>query len=320
MSYNKPHNSEDLSFDQSLVGIWSYLKGNYKFKTDLVESTFYEVQFVTDSDSHLLSKIQLFRQDNLLIEFVIEQKNILNKNSLEFSISKFSQFEFLHFCILFKYFYQYLTQQLSYDYLLLRSDRYDSYAFKKYLGFKKIKSPYEKSDLLLFDLQHGLQIIWDEFYGSPLEYNLHHFLLPIESGGYAPSNIKLRKTHENIEIERSYQRTEKRIVDTTEPLAANLKIGYQNITALVKDLSEKGIRLSFSSDDINHIKKDNTYTIWIHDEELNIKWSQLSVQVLWLKETECGCHILDKTIHWRRFVNEMSLRENQRLTFLKLVP
>lgn len=320
MSYSKIQNSEDLSFDQSVVGLWSYLKGSYKFKTDLIESTFYEIQFLTDSDSLLLKKIQLICQDQLILEFIIEQKSILQQNSLECSITKYSQFEFLHFCILFKYFYQYLTQQTAYDYLLLRSDRYDSYAFKKYLGFKKTNSPYEKDDLLLFDLQHGLQTIWDEFYGSRLEYNLHHFLLPIESGGYAPSNIKLRKTLKDRETRKVYQRTEKKIIDTTAPLMANLKIGYQNVTALVKDLSEKGIGLSFSSDDINQIKKDNTYTIWVHDEDLHIKWSQLSVQVLWIKETECGCHILDKTIHWRRFVSEMSLRENQRLTFLKLVP
>lgn len=318
MSNSSFYNSKDLAFDQNLLGIWSYLKGNYRFKTDLIESTYYEIQYITETDSPRLHRIQLIYENKILLEFILEKTNSIQKNSLEFSIYKEAEFDFLKFCILFKYLYQYLnlrTQYLNYEYLILRTDRYDSYALKKYLGFKKIASSSNKKDLLLFDLTEGLQTIWDQFYGSRLEYNLHHFILPIESGGYAPSNIKLHQTLKKPQT--LFQHTHKRTIDTSTPLTATLKDGYKNMMAIVKDLSENGIGLRFLPDNIHQIKKDNIYTVWLHNEDLHIKWIQLSVQVLWVNETEYGCHILDKTNHWNNFLTKMNLQENQRLTFIK---
>ena len=306
---------ERLFIDQTIVGFAARLIGLYHFTTEKIGLEQYEVNFENKpGKSQELSKISLFKNRELVLS--LDTLETLDPKTLGFQVSEEKEFNFIYFCITFKFFYQYIKQNTNYEKLVLSTTRYKSYLFQKMFGFSVIGHNRE-TFFLSFDTNESIQNIWDEYYGTNLEENLYNFVLPVDAGGYVPGNIKLQKPNETQALS-DFIQTERRVCSTEQPIA-EIKIGYDLYAISIRDLSKMGMsfttHLSVERPDPPQIQINHIYSVWICDDQLNINWTNLTVQILWSKDNTFGCRILENTAGWKTFIASMKMKDYQRLTF-----
>lgn len=307
---------ERLFLDQQIVGFFARMLGQYSFSTEKIGKSHFEVNFVNKSETtNILSKVNLFKDKQLVMSLDISEG--LNYKTLHFQVSDAQEFNFHYFCICFKFFYQYVKQNTSYEHLLLSTYRYRSYLFKRLLGFNMVG--WDKDYFYLdFSIQDGLQNIWEEFYGTGLEENLYNFMLPVEAGGFVPGNIKFKKPNTAATALTDFKKTERMYIRGEQP-SAQIKVGYDQHTITVLDLSEGGISLMIHANEENpespSLQMNHIYSIWVNSPQLNMNWTSLSVQVVWQKDNVYGCRIRENSPAWRQFIMMMNIKHYQRLTF-----
>ncbi len=306
---------ERLFLDQVLFGVASKIVGRYHFTTEKIGLGKFEVTFKNKNDeSNTLLQVNLLKNKELVLSLDILET--VNNRTLSFAISEENEFNFLYFCIIFKFFYQYIKQNTNYEKLILRTTRYKSYVFKKHFGFS-VMGFYKNNFYLHFSTNESLQNIWEEYYGTNLEENLHNFVLPVDAGGFVPGNIKLQKPNE-VSVFSDFKKTE-RLLCRKEELLAEIKIGYDLYPISIRDLSKGGISFAtVKSPDrpsAAHVQLNHIYSVWINDDKLNISWTNLTVQILWKNENNYGCRILENTAAWQNFISSMKVSDHQRLTF-----
>ncbi len=304
-----------LYLDQKIVGFFSRLVGLYNFTTEKIGLAQFEVKFITKpDDSCALIAVNLFKNKTDVLALKIDSATSFK--TLKFEVSTDYKFNYIYFCILFKFFYQYIKQNTNYENLIIKTTRYQSYMFTKLFGFS-VTEHQKNTYFLHFNTNESLQNIWEEFYGTNLEENLYNFLLPVDAGGYVPGNVKLQKSNDIIGLN-DYQKTEKRVCENEQPFA-EIKIGYNLYHIAIRDLSESGMAFETYTTEENpelpQIQVNHIYSLWVNNHQLKINWTNLSVQILWQKDQTFGCKILEKNTAWNQFIHSMQIKNHQRLTF-----
>lgn len=308
---------ERLFIDQNIVGIAARLIGLYHFTTEKIGLEHYEVNFENKPDkSQQLKKVSLLKNKELVMSLEILEN--INQKTLSFQVSSEKEFNFIYFCIIFKFFYQYIKQYTNIESLILCTTRYKSYFYKKLFGFSTMG--YQKNTFFLhFNTNESLQNIWDEYYGTSLEENLYNFVLPVDAGGYVPGNIKLQKPNQKVAAN-DFTQTERRLCSNEQPMA-EIKIGYDLYAISIRDLSKTGVAFtsvqSIERPEPPQIQMNHIYSVWICDDQLNINWTNLTVQILWKKDNTFGCRILENSAAWQTFITSMKMKDYQRLTFIE---
>ena len=309
---------ERLFLDQQLFGFFCKTLGLYNFTTSKIGLAQYEVNFVNKDDvSNALVKVNLLKNKELVMSFDVSET--LNYKTLSFELAPESKFNFLYLCITFKFFYQYVKQNTNYEKLVLRTTRYQSYIFKRLFGFAMIG--WDKDHFYLeFKTKESLQNIWDEYYGTSLDENLYNFVLPVDAGGYVPGNIKLKKPNTAATGITDFKKTEKRFYHSEMP-RGEIKIGYDLHTISIRDLSETGISFIAQATEDGQappeMQMQHIYSVWITDNQLNMNWTNLSVQIVWQKDNVYGCRIRENSPAWKQFIRMMDIKHYQRLTFIQ---
>jgi len=305
-----------LFLDQQLHGFFFRLLGFYTFSTSKIGKSQFEVNFVNSDDTgNQLKKVNLLKDKDLVMSFEISEA--MNYKSLCFKVSDEHEFNFHYFCIAFKFFYQYIKQNTNYEHLVLSTSRYRSYIFKRLFGFTMIG--WDADNFYLdFNTKDGLQNIWEEYYGTGLEENLYNFMLPVEAGGFVPSNIKYKKPNSAATALTDFRKTEKRYFRGEQP-SAEIKVGYDQHTVTVLNMSESGIAIMVHANIENpnypDVQMNHNYSLWVNCPDLNINWINLSVQVVWQRDNIFGCRIREASPAWRQFIMLMNIKHYQRLTF-----
>jgi len=305
-----------LCLDQQIYGFFSRLFGRYSFSTDKIGKSQFEVNFVNSDDTgNQLNKVNLFKDKVLVMSFEVSEA--LNYKSLCFKVNDEHEFNFHYFCIGFKFFYQYIKQNTNYEHLVLCTSRYRSYIFKRLFGFVMIG--WDKDNFYLdFNTKEGLQNIWEEYYGTGLEENLYNFMLPVEAGGFVPSNIKFKKPNTAATALTDFRKTEKKYFRSEQP-SAQIKVGYDQHIVTVLNMSESGLAVMVHANSENpsypDLQMNHIYSVWVNCPELNINWTSLSVQVVWQRDNIFGCRIREASPAWRQFIMLMNIKHYQRLTF-----
>lgn len=305
-----------LFLDQQIYGFFSRLFGRYSFSTDKIGKSQFEVNFVNSDDTgNQLKKVNIFKDKVLVMSFEISEA--LNYKSLCFKVDEAHEFNFHYFCIGFKFFYQYIKQNTNYEHLVLCTSRYYSYIFKRLFGFAMIG--WDKDNFYLdFNTKEGLQNIWEEYYGTGLEENLYNFMLPVEAGGFMPSNIKFKKPNTAATALTDFRKTEKKYLRSEQP-SAQIKVGYDQHIVTVLNMSESGLAIMVHANSENpnypDLQMNHIYSVWVNCPELNINWTSLSVQVVWQRDNIFGCRIREASPAWRQFIMMMNIKHYQRLTF-----
>lgn len=306
---------ERLFLDQQIYGFFSKLFGRYSFNTSKIGGAQFEVTIVNSDDvSNKLKKVHLFKDRTLVMSFNISEA--LNYKSLCFQISEEHEFNFHYFCITFKFFYQYIKEHTNYEHLILLTSRYRSYIFKRFFGFTMIG--WDKDSFYLdFNTKEGLETIWEEYYGTGLEENLYNFMLPVEAGGFVPSNIKLKKPNSTATALTDFRKTEKRYFRGEQPMA-QIKVGYEQQSVTVLNMSETGLAIMTHSNFENpapELQLNHIYSLWVNCPDLKMNWTTLSVQIVWQRDNIFGCRIRESSPSWRQFIMMMNIKHYQRLTF-----
>ncbi len=306
---------ERLFLDQHLHGVFSRLIGRYQFSTEKIGLSKYTVSFLNKEDTNLLNKVNLIKDGEIVMSFDVRET--LNYKTLSFEVSDKIPFNFMYFCMTFKFFYQHIKQNTKFESLVLRTTRYKSYMFKKLFGFSMIG--WDKNHFYLqFSTKDGLQNIWDEYYGTSLDENLYNFILPADAGGFVPGNIKLKKPNTAVTAVSDFRKTEKKYHGGKKP-RAEIKIGYGLHTVSIRDLSEYGIsfvtQLSDEHPEPPQIQLHHIYNIWVTDSQLNMNWTSLTVQIVWQKDNVFGCRIRENAPAWKNFIRMMDIKHYERLTF-----
>lgn len=305
-----------LFLDQQIHGFFSRLVGRYTFNTSKIGKSQFEVSFVTSEDTgNQLKKVNLYKDKNIVMSFDISEA--MNYKSLCFKVNEDQEFNFHFFCITFKFFYQYIIQNTNYEHLVLSTSRYKSYIYKRLLGFKMIGWD-SKYFYLDFNTKEGLQNIWEEYYGTGLEENLYNFMLPVEAGGFVPSNIKFKKPNTAATALTDFRKTEKRFFRGEQP-SAQIKVGYEQHTVTVLNMSESGLAImvhaSHENPNYPDLQMNHNYSLWVNSPELNINWTNLNIQIVWQRDNIFGCRIREASPAWRQFIMLMNIKHYQRLTF-----
>lgn len=307
---------ERLFLDQQIFGLCARLVGFYTFNTSKISGPQYEVSFTNqENSSNTLQSVNLFKDKKLVMKFNVSET--LNFKALSFEVSDEHEFNFHYFCITFKFFFQYIKQYTNYENLVISTSRYRSYIFRKIFGFKMIG--WDQNRFYLdFNTKDGLQNIWEEFYGTGLEENLYNFMLPVEAGGFVPGNIKMKKPNSVATALMDFRKTEKRYYRGEQP-TAQIKVGYEQHTVTVLNMSESGLAImlhpQIGNADATELQLNNVYSIWINSPELNLSWVNLSVQIVWQRDNTFGCRIRENSPAWRQFIIMMNIKNYQRLTF-----
>lgn len=304
----------DLSLQQNLIGFTQRILGHHKFKTNYLKNNNYEVHLISDQNYFNIQKIQLHVNKKIELEFVVINSMPNWDKSIALKLHSFEKFSFINFCILFKMFYQYLQEHTELKQIFIQCEQSQSYILKTLLGFKFINETDSQQDLLCFDMQESMQNIWDEFYGTNLNENLHHFILPTKFGGYVAPNVRLVHPNKNSKPD-NIQTTEKLTCPIEIELNAQFKFEYKSNIIKVKDISTTGLALLLPEELSQQIKTNQCYTIWLINPHLNLPWTELCVEVLWKSNTACGCFILDKTYSWQKAIQALEIKNNQRMTF-----
>ncbi len=311
----KKTTTQNLSIDQLIVGALNHLIGAYSFTTDQIALDHFDVKIVNADDFRTsITNVNLYK--NNMIVLSLDLNTDPASNTIFFEISKSQKFHFVYFCLLFKFFYQYIQQNTSFQKMILCTSRYNCYPFEKLFGFRIIGHEHQIF-YLQFTTTESLQNIWEEYYGSDIEENLYNFILPVEAGGYVSSNVNLEKPNEEIKMNH-FKQTEKVLCESEQPLA-EIKVGYNLFPISIRDLSSKGVAFTAQTTPDNPLRPDlhlqHIYSVWVKDNANKINWSNLTLQIVWKKDHLYGCRIIDNSVSWSRYIAVNQVKSHQRLTF-----